>query len=491
MDPMKDKCLILVNPPQQGLLGGFSNGLYALKSYLTRSEPALDVQMIDLGLTPQEAIEKKIKTEIDSQQKMLFVGITTTTASYQNALICAAIFKKLFPSCITIFGGHHATNQYELIVDRHSEVDFVIIGEGEIVLRDFLRHYPQIEHIRNLYFQDSNTSNIDPKAKATLLNQESLEEVPFVFPRQCHDSIPGKFGYTTYVSSRGCTFNCAFCSVGNGGVRAKSINKVLSEIRYMVQKLGYNKISIEDNFFNYSSRRTLELCEGLKELKKTCQFSWDCQTRVESLRDYNVLTHMEQAGCDGIYIGVEALHKDLLLYLEKTPSPEEYLEDLINIVIPQLLSTNIRACLNLQFGIPVETQRHIADSLDILTSLGKLAYNSNKHITLYPQLYVVYPGTKHFKKAIQENRYGPSSNEIFETFTAWEFKQKPILNWLGQHFAHGSGGLPEGILSLDELRNNCKFRIDVNAILGIICYLEKIEKLRGITVFKYGEFLAV
>jgi len=485
-----EKTLILVNPPQQGLLEGFSNGLYAIKSYLYKYLPSLNVQMLDLGAVFTPDIEQVIKSNIIAPNKILFVGITTTTASYQNALATARLFKKLFPKCITLLGGHHAANQAELVLG-HKEVDYVVVGEGEIALTELIRSYPDItETIPNLCYKNNGTIISDPP-KAPLLDQRVLEEIPFIFPERNQSHTPGKFGYTTYVSSRGCTFNCGFCSVGNGGVRAKSVSKALSEITYMVRELGYHKISIEDNFFNHSPERTLKLCDGLACLKNEVDFSWDCQTRLESLLDNNVIASMDNAGCDGVYVGVEALHESLLFFLGKTAHPQEYLNNLTEFVIPNLLCTHIRPYINLQFGIPNETESEVEESICLLKHLGSMAAAAGKVITIYPQLYVLYPGTKHFKKAIEENRYGNITSKLFESFTPWELDQKPVLNWLGEHFAHGAGGFPEGIICLDTLRESGQFRIDINSVLDIMRYLERIEEIAGIKVFKYKQYLTV
>jgi len=102
---------------------------------------------------------------------------------------------------------------------------------------------------------------------------------------------------------------------------------------------------------------------------------------------------------------------------------------------------------------------------------------------------VVYPGTQHFREAVRQDRFGPETESVFERFTAWEARQQPIFRWLGEHFAHGVGGIPEGILEVEALRRGI-FKVDPERVMEVSTYLRNIEDLPGISVFRYGSYLA-
>src|SRR5207253_1270066 len=101
-------------------------------------------------------------------------------------------------------------------------------------------------------------------------------------------------------------------------------------------------IAIEDNFFAHSRSRTLELCEALQALQSSCPFTWDCQTRVESLCREGVPQAMAGAGCEAVYIGVEAFAPEHLWYLRKTNHPGTYIRALEEQVVPQLIKLGIK-----------------------------------------------------------------------------------------------------------------------------------------------------
>ena len=64
-----------------------------------------------------------------------------------------------------------------------------------------------------------------------------------------------------------------------------------------------------------------------------------------------------------------------------------------------------------------------------------------------------------------------------------------ILTWLGEHFAHGTGGIPRGILDSGALSRG-SFQVRVDKILGIANELRRLDDLDGVRLFRYGRYLA-
>ena len=479
--------LLLVLPPQRGLLEGFSSGLISLANYVEQAEPSVDVRLLDFGPTPADRLPAAVARAVRvAGRRRLFIGITTTTASYQSALRTAELFKREAPSGVVVMGGHHASAQDEQVLS-HRTVDVVVRGEGEVALVELLRRHPNLNSVPGISYRDSLT--VRRTAAGPLLDQAALDRLGPSFDDLGVRSAPGKFEHITYVSARGCPLSCAFCSVANERIRAKSVDAVVADLRHLVRKMGYSSIAIEDNFFAHSAARTVALCTALQELAHEVSFSWDCQTRVESMRSKRVIDVMERAGCEAVYLGVESLVPRHLLYLGKTKDPEKYLEQLECTVVPQLMRSSIACYINLQLALPGETPRDRKETLKAVTRLGRIAAERGKTLTVFPQLHVVYPGTRHYNDAVATRRFGPSTIEVFESFTRWEAEHEPILRWLGEHFAHGVGGIPEGLLAEQALREG-KFEVDDNVVLETATQLSELEDCPGTSVFRYGRYLA-
>lgn len=494
-------------PPQFGLLGGFATGLISLANYIQANQanvPKVEVQLLDLSSTPllslQEAIRQSHSSGRISFSSQTVVGITTTTASYQAALATASAFKSLSSAGVeikTVFGGPHASADAEIVLEHHQDtVDYVMVGEGEIAMTEFLRRFPHVCSTPGLAFWHKDSANFNPPP--ALLNESQLDSIPLTFKEDNINGTPGKFGHVTYVSARGCPLKCAFCSVSNQKIRARSVARVCKDIRQLVE-LGFSRIAIEDNFFAHTPLRTDELCDALAKLHRNgLKFSWDCQTRVESMDREGLVPLLERAGAEAVYLGVESLIPRHLEYLNKAPNPKRYLDRLKQKVVPALLESNVGCFINLQFGLPDETEEDHTETKNFLKEMGQTAAHRGKQITIFPQLHVVYPGTSHFESGWREKQLFP--RDIFESFTKWEAKQAPVLKWLGKHFAHGTGGIPIGILKPKVLEarqfedddNDADKIVDVKAVMrisGILTDLDDEEEFAGIKVFKYGKYL--
>jgi radical SAM superfamily enzyme YgiQ (UPF0313 family) len=482
----KKTTLLLVVPPQAGLLEGFSAGIIALGSYIRHYKKDTEVIFVDLGNTPQSLISEYVQRSLLGRSGLIFAGITGTTASYQSMLRTAKAFKVCNSKVITIFGGHHATAQDDVILKRHAEVDFVIRGEGELALLKLLEHHREPNLVPNLTYRRG--ENIERTADAPLLDEQMLDELDPTLDAEELLSPPGKFNRVTYVSARGCPLKCSFCTVRDSAIRAKSVPAVIKDLRRLVCEQGYQRIAIEDNFFAHSKRRTRDLCVAIKDLQKDVSFLWDCQTRVESVRCGDIVRAMADANCDAIYLGVESLVAEHLRYLGKTLKPDDYLQSLMIEAIPNIVSAGIDANINLQLGIPAEEECHRDTTLMQLKRLGEVARKHKREVIVNPQLHVIYPGTPHFKMFVEAGDFGSLGKYVFEEFAPWEEKEQPILNYFGEHFAHGVGGIPIGILNREALRN-AEFKIEEGAISAFSRHLRDMEEIPGIAVLKYGKYL--
>jgi hypothetical protein len=478
--------LILVIPPERGLVEGFSAGVVSLANYVRKRARTVDVRLLDLSWSETTA-QSEIQQSLEGIEGQLFVGITTTTASYQSALRIGRIFKRAVPSCVLILGGHHASTQGQVILSAHEDVDVIVRGEGEIPLFELIAFYPELLAVPGITYRHGGT--IRENAAPSPLGTDDLDALSPDFHGLRIRSAPGKIGHVTYVSARGCPLKCAFCAVANDPIRAKSVEAIVGDLRYLVGHLGFRSVAFEDNFFAHSPKRTLAVCEALERLQGERPFTWDCQTRVESMRRPELVEAMERAGCDGVYLGVEALTASQLRFLGKTTNPDGYLRVLEQDVLPRLLASRMNCYVMLQVALPGDTAETRHETMQSIERFGHLAFMAQKTITIFPHLHVVYPGTRHSFDGLKSGRFGPLGENVFERFTEWEEQQEPILKWLGHHFGHGVGGIPIGILCASALRETGEFKMDDKAIEDVRAHLVQMENIPGVAVFKYGQLL--
>lgn len=487
MTPSPLRHLYLIIPPERETLEGFSSGLISIANYVRDNlGAAINLEIHDLSRVLPRDMGNRLGF-LRETLSPVFVGITTTTATYQSALGVARWVKKHNPNAKVIFGGHHAQAQGEVILRNHrNEVDFVVKGEGELPMAELLRAYPRIENVPGLMWLDAAENQVRSNPSPPRLDRNELDKLHVWYEGAVLGSTPGKFGHVTYVSARGCPLKCAFCAVANETIHSKSDTAIVEDLRHLVIEKGFRKIAFENNFFAQSARNTESLCRAIiaeMERDPAFRFEWDCQTRVESMRHRELVQLMKRAGCRSVYLGVENFDADMLRYLGKSNSPENYLRQTYE-VAKLLAEEEIEVFVNVQVGLPREDRTVRENNLYHLRSLARLVRSLGGKLVIFPMIAVVYPGTAHFRELVSQGM----TEEIYETYTRWEDEHDEVRAFFGRNFAHGRGGLPMGILNREEIFRGVPM-LDAERLEEVKRYLEEIKAIHDLEVFDYSGHL--
>ncbi len=438
------KTIYLIAPKKEELLEGNPYSLLYLGEWISRNSDA----------------SIKIVNDIDEiKEKDAYVGISVTTPTYQKGLELAKRLKQRSLGIKTIFGGYHTKGQSKFI-SQHPEVDFVLEGEGEKGI------------VKILEGKTDKTVFGEPLTSEEL-NSLSIEDLANL--NSDYFQTMRQFGRMNYISTRGCPYSCNFCA-SSGKLSGKSTEKVGEDLGSLA-KQGFREISIQDNYFCYSPNRIREICNEILERK--LDIDWDCQTRVESMQDRSLLRLMADAGCSAAYVGTENFHPEVLKRMNKTKNSKDYLR-MAKVAVQNMFSAGIKPYLNLQVGLDYENKEIRDANVRALQQLGRAARKNNSEIEVYPHLNVIYPGTPDFYSLVQKG----VREDIFEPFTKWEEKNgKEIKKLLKEnHFVHGAGGIPLGILNYEKLKQG-QFEIDKTKVDEVSLYMERLRNIEGVKIY--------
>jgi radical SAM superfamily enzyme YgiQ (UPF0313 family) len=246
------------------------------------------------------------------------VGISTITSTAPRAYAIADKVREI--GIPVIMGGPHVTYLAE---EALKHADFVIRSEGERPLMAFIDAWENGRDwaaVPNLSYRKNGQIVHNPVLE---LRQE-LDQIPFpdfsllkldLKSHQRMSSIP-------VLTSRGCPFDCSFCSVtGMFGkkYRFRSTENIIEELRLYDNRR--NTIFFYDDNFTANRQRAKELLQAM--IRERFKFRWTTQVRADVARDPELVRLMKRAGCHTVYIGFESLNPRSLEDMKKRQTVEE------------------------------------------------------------------------------------------------------------------------------------------------------------------------
>lgn len=300
-----------------------------------------------------EALPDKIDSDI--------IAFSVETYTAKRAYILSKKYKT--DKNIIVMGGFHASVMADEMLNY---ADTVIVGDAEDTWGDFLRDCTK------------------GKPKSKYISDESLPLS--VLPEDKSIYKHKYYGIGVYQISRGCKFNCDFCSIKTmyKCVRRKTADMVFQELKEAKEKIIF---FVDDNLF-YDKKSAVELFRKIAPLKK----KWACQISMDVARDDELLSEMKKAGCFLVLMGFESLNPSSLKEMHKTAnSSSDYNEVIKRIYRHKLLiyGTFVLGC--------------DSDKPDVFDKTFEFAVKNNLAVTNFNPL-IPMPGTRVYNRMEEQNR---------------------------------------------------------------------------------------
>ena len=274
------------------------------------------------------------------QNQIDYVGIYANTICFRDTL---AMLHKLQQKRQSgrwqgkiIVGGPHTTVAPHTIPDF---VDFVVQGEGERAILDIVEGRAVERLLRYPRIKDLDALPIP--AWDYFLN------LPYDWGIDFFEDKP----VFTMNTSRGCPFDCTFCSVGSIWGREYtyfSAKRIVSDIERLITRYGAKGIYFREDNFTLDRKRLSEFCNLL--IERGIKIPWACESRVSSLTP-DLVELMSRAGAKGFYLGVESGSQKILDFLQKNVTIEQ-----IRDAFKWCRDFGIKTAASVIVGVPGETE---------------------------------------------------------------------------------------------------------------------------------------
>ena len=309
-----------------------------------------------------------------------FVGITATTPLINCAYDLAKMIKTKFTKAVIVFGGTHPSVMPEEVLGN-SDVDLVVLGEGEATMREVVAKKPLSEILGISYRGDKGI--IRNKDRPYIEDLDSLPTPAYhLMPIDKYRPAIGSYKQLPAMSlfaTRGCPGQCGFCNrTFRGRVRSKSAKNILKEVKLLRDKYGIKEVSFYDDNFTVLRGTLVKFCELL--IKEDLGITWSCFTRANYV-DRKTFELMKKAGCHLVMMGIESGVQSILDSMEKNLTLEQIREA---VKICKDVGIEVRTAYMLgYFG---ETKETMEQTLKFAMELDTDSVQFN--------ILTAYPGTK-------------------------------------------------------------------------------------------------
>ena len=318
------------------------------------------------------------------QPNYLVANIATPT--FQSDMMAVQLAKEILPNICTIVKGAPFLTYNTNTIYENPFIDYVIMGEAELTLKDILDGVPNSEILGICYRE-----NFQPVKNDKRPFIDNLDILPFPARHLVDNSIykrpdNGKVQAVVKVA-RGCPFHCFFClatPVSGAKVRTRSPENIVAELKECVEKYNIKNFLFWSDIFNFNREWTLELCQ--KIIESGLKITWSSNTRADTMDD-EMAKMMYKSGCRLVSIGVESGSQKMLDNIGKKIT----LDDIRNTV--KILKKNkIKIYNYFVIGLPWETEETVEETIKFAIELDS---NFISFYTATP-----LPGTKYFAYAM-------------------------------------------------------------------------------------------
>lgn len=208
------------------------------------------------------------------------VGVSANSLNWLYARRMIHEIRRISPRATIVVGGPHPTFCPDEVL-RRSDADIAVRGEGEVtfpVLLDALSTHKSLSDVSGISFKLNGEVVHNPDRP--VLSSDELEAVPLPAWELL---APGRFEVIGLEASRGCPFQCRFCSIPHrGSWRGLSAPEVLRRVAFAGLHLhrlrpngtGRREILFVDDNFTTDARRCTEILEALPSTGgRECEFS--------------------------------------------------------------------------------------------------------------------------------------------------------------------------------------------------------------------------
>lgn len=323
------------------------------------------VEIIDL--VAEDITEEKIHRAMSGVDA---VGISVDSFAYHDVVAITKHIKQIDAQIPIIIGGPHCTFYPEKSLLDIPYADISVEGEGEDAITDIIKGidgvkpFSEIAGIR--YRKNKEICVGKPPNIIT-----DLDAIPFPARHLVNKYDYGKFGndylyrpkFTSLATTRGCPFQCRFCTrhiVGMNNFRKRSVKSIVDELAQINGQYG-SVMMVDDNFLT-DKKRVIEILDQI--IAQGMNIDIIIQGARVDTADEELYKKMKKAGVKAINFGIESGNQDVLDYYRKGITLDQ-----VRKAVRLSRKMDFLTVGNFIIGAPIETMGHLRRTIHFAYAL--------------------------------------------------------------------------------------------------------------------------
>ena len=314
--------------------------------------------------------------------------------------------RKNFPNALLVGGGEHITSLVEYSLKDCPALDVCVRGEGEQTFLELIKSYEKTGSYEEVggtaYLDEDNALHLDESPPPRI---RKIDEIGWPFwPDGYLEKFweAGKsFGVATerdmpFMVSRGCPYQCTFCSSPNMWTTRyilRDVNDVIKEAQTYVNRFGITSLQFYDLTAITKKSWIVNFCKKLLQEKINLNWSLPSGTRSEAL-DRESLKLLKQTGCNYLVYAPESASPRTLKKIKKKIKLDQLTESVL-----EAKRQNLTVRINLIIGFPEETWSDILKTMFYGLKMSACGIDEAPLFIFSP-----YSGTEIFRNLQDENR---------------------------------------------------------------------------------------
>lgn len=313
-----------------------------------------------------------LEHKLQSDDSIKMVAVTGWTGAFPRMVRIASLCKLIRPEVKVIFGGSHTTlyERYtslcDSILSQHTEVDFLVVGEGESAFHNLVMAILHGNHDlgRNSGLVWRKDESIIRNECTPYLHGELLNSFPD-WSAFVQEDVKRLLFFVE--GSRGCPHRCAFCDESDLWIRYRSRSAafVVDEIEKGQETFGTRFFRFTDSSLT-SSHHVLAICDEI--IRRDLHVSWSAFARGDEITE-SIADSLAEAGCKCVLMGVESGSQKVLDSMRKGTSLERVYR-----TVRILKKRNIQVRGSFIIGFPGECETDVLSTIDFARRLELDAY---------------------------------------------------------------------------------------------------------------------